>query len=86
MEDSLNKMIPSTRIKAKPKVIVQAPGESFQDILIDESKEAEIVFLGLADPVPGKEAAYADTLIEMVEKLPTVILVKNSSVFTGKLV
>jgi len=86
MEDSLHKMIPSTRIKAEPKVIVQRSGESFQDILKDESNGAEIVFLGLADPVPGKEAAYADTLIEMVEKLPTVILVKNSSVFTGKLV
>jgi hypothetical protein len=86
MEKSLEELIPSTRIQAYPKVIVKSGKDSFKDIIEAESHETELTFLGLADPNPGDEEFYAGMLNDLVENLGTVILVKNSSEFTGKLV
>jgi hypothetical protein len=35
---------------------------------------------------PGKELEYATRLTETVEGFPTVVLVKNASMFVGELV
>ena len=86
MEDSLMELIPSTRIQAYPKVIVRSGQESFNKIIEAESREAELTFLGLASPEPGHEETYAQRLIDTVANLGTVIFVRNSSEFTGKLV
>lgn len=85
MEESLKELIPSTRIQAYPKVIVRSGQESFNKILENESREAELTILGLASPELGQEELYAQRLNELVTNLGTVIFVKNSSEFTGKL-
>jgi len=52
----------------------------------EESANADVIFMGLAEPTPGEETKYAERLTEMIEGFPTVVLVKNSSMFVGELV
>jgi len=86
MEDSIFQLLQDTRIKATPHIVVKPGDKSFKQILFEESREAEISFLGLAVPENGNEQVYAEHLMDLVEKLPTVIFVKNSSFFAGKLI
>jgi len=43
------------------------------------------VFLGLPAPEAGEEDAAARRLLEMVDKLPTAVLVRNSGPLRGQL-
>ena len=83
---SLATMIPEARIPASTKVILKPEGRTVIEIMREESAEADVVFMGLAEPKPGEEGAYAQRLAEMTEGFPTVVLVKNSSMFVGELV
>lgn len=85
-ERSLAAMIPEARIAATAKVILKPEDRTVLEIMREESSGADVVFMGLAEPAPGEEAAYAGRLAEMIEGFPTVILVKNSSMFVGELV
>jgi potassium/chloride transporter 4/5/6 len=85
-ERSLAAMIPEARIAASVKVILKPEGRTVLDIMREESADADVVFMGLAEPAPGEEAAYAARLAEMIEGFATVVLVKNSSMFVGELV
>ena len=68
------------------KVILKAEDRSVLDLMREESADADLVFMGLADVEPGKELDYAKRLTEMTADFPTVVLVKNSSLFVGELV
>jgi potassium/chloride transporter 4/5/6 len=85
-ERGLAAMIPEARISAESKVILKPNARAVLDIMREESGDADAVFMGLADIAPGKEAEYATRLGEMIEGFPTVVLVKNASVFVGELV
>jgi potassium/chloride transporter 4/5/6 len=85
-ERRLAVMIPQVRIKAEQKVRLRSDDRPVIDTIHEESRDAEVVFLGLAQPDPGEEAEYAGRLAKMMEGLPTVVLVKNSSMFAGDLV
>ncbi len=85
-ERSLAAMIPEARINATAKVILKPESRTVVEIMREESSESDVIFMGLAEPAPGEEAAYAGRLAEMIEGFPTVILVKNSSMFVGELV
>ncbi|MCD4655453.1 hypothetical protein K8T06_16155, partial [bacterium] len=82
----LDKMISEIRIDCKQKVFLIEPDIQISDVIHQESKNAEIVFLGLAIPASGDESMYATRLQELVEGLGTVVLVKNSSMFIGDLI
>jgi len=56
------------------------------DVIRSESKDAEVVMLGLATPERGKEAEYAQRLEALSEGLTNVFFVKNASLFVGDLV
>jgi len=85
-ERQLAKLIPEIRIDAEIEVIVKAKESTIREIIHSRSREADIVFLGLAVPEEGQEQAYAARLVELSEGLGTVIFVRNASVFVGELV
>ena len=83
---SLARMIPEIRISAESKVIMKTDDRPIFDLIHEESREADIVFMGLALPESGEEEAYAARLETLIEGIPRVVLVKNSSEFSGELV
>ena len=85
IEESLSSLIESVRIKAKLDVMVLEEGKSVTEMMHETSKDADVVFMGLMPPEVGKESEYAQRLIELLEPLPTTILVHNSGPFRGKL-
>ncbi|MCP4218833.1 MAG: Na-K-Cl cotransporter [bacterium] len=85
-EAGLARMIPEIRIKAETEVFVLKEGQKVSELIKQKSMDAEVVFMGLAEPAVGEEEAYAQRMLNLVADLPGVVLVKNSSFFAGKLV
>lgn len=86
MRDSLLKMIEDARIRAEAQAFAIDEGQSARDIIHAESRDADVVFLGIREPAPGDEREYADRMRLLIEGLPTVVFVKNSSFLAGRLV
>ncbi|UCD84290.1 MAG: Na-K-Cl cotransporter [Deltaproteobacteria bacterium] len=84
-ERHLNRLIPEIRIEARPRVIIKPEDKSVRELIHEESKDAEVIFFGLAMPDKGDEEEYARRLKELAGDLPTVFFVKNSSLFIGEL-
>ena len=85
-ESALEKMLPESRITAEPRVLLKLTDRTIQEMIREESKEADVVFMGLAIPEEGNEASYAERLTHLSEGLNTVFFVRNSSPFGGELV
>ena len=85
-ESYLEKLIPEIRIDADVHVILKDKEMSVREQIHMESKDAEVVFFGLAVPEVGNEEAYAERLEELAGDLPAVFFVKNSSLFMGEFV
>ena len=85
MERSLHQLLERTRIDAEPTVYGRPDGETVQDVIHRESKDADIVFLGLSTPSEGEEATQAERIARLVEPLPTVIMVHAAGPFAGHL-
>jgi hypothetical protein len=66
-------------------VIVLEEGKSVVETMQETSADADVVFLGLMPPEAGSEEEYANRLIEILEPLPTAVLVHNSGPFKGQL-
>ncbi len=84
--DQLDEMIPEIRIKCSRQVFLKPPDINIREFIHQESSDADVVFLGLAQPDPGNELEYAQGISELVEGLGTVVLIKNSSMFVGELI
>jgi amino acid transporter len=78
LTQSIQEHLPKARIVAKVKVQVQQENTRFIDILHKESKDADLVFLGLKNTVPGEEKSYAATIDEMLQGLTNCIFVQNN--------
>jgi hypothetical protein len=85
IEQSLESLIESVRIKAQQDVIVLEEDKSVTELMQEVSADADVVFMGLMPPEEGNEEEYAQRLIELVEPLPTTVLVHNSGPFRGRL-
>jgi hypothetical protein len=85
-ETSLERMLLEVRIKAEVDVVLLQKNQSVSNLIKEKSARAEVVFMGLAEPASGEEVAYAQRMKKLVEDLPTVVLVKNSSYFSGDLI
>ncbi|MCD6393102.1 MAG: amino acid permease [Planctomycetes bacterium] len=85
IEQSLTALIEAVRIKATQDVIVLEEGKSVVETMQETSADADVVFLGLMPPEAGDEEEYANRLIEILEPLPTAVLVHNSGPFKGQL-
>ena len=86
IEDGLAQLLPAARITASTKVMLKPDDGSVLDLMREESREAEVVFMGLMQPDPGEELDYAHRLTELVEGFSSVVLVRNSGWFIGELV
>ena len=75
-----------SRISVKVESVVQAPDRTVLETLKVRSSRADLVFLGLARVEAGAEEVYAERLIELLEGMPSAILVRNGSPFQGSLV
>jgi amino acid transporter len=71
--DNLNQLLTELRISAHPQVIV-ADGRSFNRILRQTSRNADIIFLGMATP-DENFAQYYEQLQEKVTALPSTVFV-----------
>jgi amino acid transporter len=79
-------MLEEARIEADVDVIRQAESDDLIETIHRNSAEASIVFLGMQDPAPGTEAAYARRLEELSAGLCTTVFVRNAGEFAGRLV
>ncbi len=78
-------MIKEVRIKAETEVIVKPKGQSVNQIILQNSRYSDIVFMGLNIPQPGEEKEYAERLDELSQGLKTTIFVRNGESFAGEL-
>lgn len=86
MKKNLGILLPSTRIPAETKVIIRDRERPIEEMMKEESADADVVFLGLMVPESGQEIEYAKRLMEMVKGLTSVVFVRNSGKFGGELV
>ena len=84
-EKLLRDLLPYVRIEADPAVFVKPKEKSIPELIHEKSADADIVFMGLGVPEIGKEKAYAENMENLAGDLPTVLFVKNSSLFAGEL-
>ena len=71
--DNLNRLLSNLRISARPQVIV-ADGRSFDRILQQTSRNADIIFLGMATP-DQNFTQYYEALQKKVAELPSTVFV-----------
>lgn len=86
MEQSLTTLIHESRIPASFSVIVRSDEVTVVQTIHEHSANADLVFLGLREPEPGEDEAYADTLLRLTDGLPTTVLVRNGGEFSGRLI
>lgn len=86
MSRSLAELIPEVRIEAETEVLLKPADKTVMQFMHEKSRDADIVFLGLAEPDIGAEEAYAEGLTRMVEGFNTTILVRNAHEFAGELI
>ncbi len=72
-QQNLNQIIKNIRIVAEP-IVLLSKNRPFRDILAESSKDADLIFLGMAEP--GKKFAdYYYNLHKNLEGLPTTVIV-----------
>lgn len=86
MNEKLKSLIAESRISAKCDVIIKKNNENVIDIMHNSSKDADIVFLGLALPEKGSEEEFAENLDKLVVGFKSTILVRNAESTQGKLI
>jgi hypothetical protein len=86
MSEKLRLLIGETRIRANADVIVKAAENSFAETMHQESKNTDVVFLGLKMPEDDEVEGYAQTLLELAVGPATYIMVRNAGPYRGKLI
>ncbi|MEZ5331582.1 MAG: Na-K-Cl cotransporter [Thermoanaerobaculia bacterium] len=82
---NLDHLLRRSRIRAEAEVLPRPEHRTVQEVIQEESGDADLVLMGLQDIDPGDERAYAERLIRLVGDLPTVILVRAAGPFAGLL-
>ena len=78
-------LLPEIRINASVEVIVASNDDSVRELIQRHSQGAALVFMGLPHTAIGDDAA-ANQLRELLDGLPSTLLVRNSGPFRGRLV
>jgi amino acid transporter len=84
--EGLAALLSEVRIEADTQVIMKPAERSVADVIHEQSAGADVVFLGLRDPQPGLEEAYARRIRELTAGLNTTIFVHSAGRFAGKLI
>ncbi len=72
-QQNLQRIINNIRITAEP-VVLRSKGRKFRNILAESSDDADLIFLGMAEPNDGF-SAYYKKVHKNLEGLPTSVLV-----------
>jgi len=86
VQSAFENMLPDLRMDVRLEVIIKPEEQTIREVIREASKDADLVFLGMAVAGMGSEKAYAENLMSMLDGLPTTILVRNASRFHGRLV
>jgi len=86
MSERLRLLIRETRISAEANVIVSPSGKRFAQTMHQESRETDVVFLGLKMPSVDEVESYARTLLDLAVGPSIHIMVRNASPYSGKLI
>ncbi len=81
----LQQLIARNRIRAVTDVIELGEGDSVQQVIHRGSADADLVLMGLAECEPGAEEALAERLESLLGPLPSVLFVRASGPFAGRL-
>ncbi len=82
----LDDLIPEFRIKATTRVILrQDEEETIRSVVRRESRDADVVFFGLASPDDDDLENYTTRIEGLSADLPVVFFVRNASLFSGQL-
>ncbi len=84
-EKTLRRMLEDNRIAARIDITPWDADANVQALIQEQSKDADLVFLGLREPEEGEETAYAQRLERLIGDLPTVVFVRNAGPFAGQL-
>ena len=82
---NLTELVQRSRIHAEAVVLPRPENGTIQDLIHQESGDADLVFLGLQEARPGEEEDYAERLASLVGDLQTVILVRAAGPYAGRL-
>lgn len=86
LEREYQELLENIRIPGEADVIAREEGEEPLDIIHRESHGADLVLLGMSLVSEEEELVYAERLIELVEGIPSFLLVRNAGPFRGRLV
>ena len=86
MLKNVNEMINEVRIKAEPRIIIKPNDKSITEVIHENSRNANLVFMGLKLPQDGEEKDYVNRLEELSDGLKTTIFVRNSEEFAGEMI
>ncbi len=84
-ERSLEELLERSRIRAETTVLPRPTEKTVQEVIQEESCDADLVLMGLQAVDAGQEGSYATRLQSLVGDLPTVILVRAAGPFAGHL-
>ncbi len=80
-------MLPEIRMDdVSVDVIRREDDQAVGDIIREHSQEASLVFMGMSSVAKGDEGAYAQGILDLLEDLPSTVLVRNAGAFRGRLV
>jgi hypothetical protein len=82
---TLEALLERSRIQADTEVIHRPRGQTVREVIRERSSDADLVLMGLRSPASGREQEEGDRIAELVEGLPTVILVHAAGPFAGRL-
>jgi len=85
MNEKLKSLIAESRITAKCDVFLKKINEDVIDLMHNSSKDADIVFIGLALPEKNSEEEFAENLDKLVVGFKSTILVRNAESTQGEL-
>ncbi|MDA3812808.1 MAG: amino acid permease [Candidatus Cloacimonetes bacterium] len=86
MLKNVNEMINEVRIKAEPKIIIKPQDRSVTEVIHENSRNANLVFMGLNIPKEGEEKDYVTRIEELSDGLKTTIFVRNGEEFAGEMI
>jgi len=85
-EQNLRNLLPEIRIEAEVEATLRPKQGSIAELIRARSRDADVVFIGLASPEPGAEIKYAERLLEISQDLDNVFFVRNGTLFVGELI
>jgi potassium/chloride transporter 4/5/6 len=84
-QKSLERILEENRIAARIEITPWDADANVQTLIQEQSKDADLVFLGLSEPEEGGETRYAQRLKSLIGDLPAAVFVRNAGIFAGQL-